>query len=144
MFPSLPDDVKALFAQYSDPVDGDVPNIIEGHLSELGANATFPIITVSSSGALEGLTRGTYRHLQVLVDFWVSAGQTQNLDGRNVVSLLYEFASRVLQDANLSGNGLAVQRCYEVENSDVMYEGATKLYHIAAIYRLEGISSNWY
>lgn len=144
VFQSLPQDAQEEFPQYQDPVDGSVPNMVEGHLSELGANATFPIITVTSSGALEGLTRGTYRHLQVFVDYWVSAGQTQNLDGRTLVSLLYEYASRLLQDANLSGNGVAIQRCYEMENSDVLYQPAEKIYHIASIYRVEAIASAWY
>jgi len=143
-YPSLPQDVQNLFPRYQDPIDGDVPNILEGHLSELGANANFPLITVSSSGALEGLTRGTYRHLQVFVDYWVSAAQTQNLDGRNVVSQLYEYASKVLQDGNMSGGGVAIKRCYETENSDVLFQAAEKLYHIATVYRVEAIAASWY
>lgn len=144
MFPSLPPDVQALFPQADDPLLGTGPNIRIGHLSELGMNPGFPAITVFCEGALEGLTRRTYRHLTANVDYWTSADLAGNIDGRRLVALLYEYGNNFLQDANFSGSGLAVHRCFEIRASDIMFETTTKLYHIANAYRVEAISSKWY
>jgi len=147
MFPKLPQDVQALFPIVDDPLLGnDIPNILIGHLSEQGANPAFPMITVTSEGALEGLTRRTYRHLDMVIDYWVSAGQSPNPGGRRIVSLLYEYSSQLLQDQNFSGGGLCIQRCYETRCSDVLFQAPEKLYHISNAYRVEAIADAnvWY
>jgi hypothetical protein len=146
MFPALSKDVQQLFAEANDPVLGKGPNIRMGHLSELGANPAFPIITVFSEGNLEGLTRRTYRHLTATVDCWTSADQAGNINGRRLVAILAEYCSQFLQDMNFSGDGLSIQRCYETRASDIIFEPATKLYHISTAYRVEAISNTgvWY
>jgi hypothetical protein len=143
MFPSLPADVQAMFATVQDSLLGPGPNIRVGHLSEFGINPAMPCITVFSEGNLEGLTRGTYRHTTVTVDYW-TGGNPGNSEGRRLVSLLYQYGSKFLQDANISGNGLSVQRFYETRASDPVFEPTTKFYHIANSYTLEGIASRWY
>lgn len=144
MYPKLPPDVQKMFSQVNDTLLGNGPNIRLGHLSELGANPGFPIITVFSEGTLEPLTRGRYRHLTVSVDHWTSAAQAGNADGRRLVSLLYQYSSQTLQDSNFSGNGIAIQRFFESRASDPIFEPATKLYHILTTYTCEAIASVWY
>ncbi len=144
MFNSLPVDVKAMFPVLEDPQLGPVPNIFTGHIAEMGANVSFPAISVSSRGAAEALTRGRYRHITAEVDYWSGAGQTQNLDGRKIVSILYEYSFQALQDKNFSSDNVLIKRCYEIERSDTMFEPTDKLYHINNVYRIEALSSSWY
>jgi len=144
MFPTLPTDTQQLFPQVDDTLLGRGPNIRIGHLSEFGANPGFPLISVFSEGTLEPLTRGRFRHITASVDYWTSAAEAGNVDGRRIVAVLYQYSSKVLEDANFSGNGIAVQRCFETRASDVMFEPATKLYHIANAYQVEAVAKVWY
>lgn len=148
MFPLLPPDLQKMFPRFSDPVLGDGPNIVSGHLSEMGTGAAFPMVTVSSSGSLEPLTRGTYRHLSMYVDYWSSAKQAQDPDARRIVQIMYNYGSKALQDVNFSTNvgkvALAIKRCYEIDCSDVLFEQTSKLYHVAEVFRVEASADSWY
>lgn len=144
MFPTLPQDVQKIFPQIEDTLLGEGPNIRIGHLSEFGTNPVFPLISVFSEGSLEPLTRGRFRHIIASVDYWTGAAQTGNVDGRRIIAILYQYSNSALQDANFSGGGIAVQRCFETRASDVMFEPATKLYHIANAYQVEAVAKVWY
>jgi len=146
MFNALPDDIQQLFPQVNDPLLGEGPNIRVGHISEFGMNPGFPLVSVFSDGALEGLTARKWRHLTVNIDHWTSAAEAGNVDARGIIRTLYEFTSEFLQDRNFSGGGLVIQRCYEIRASDIMFQAPEKLYHIANAYRVEAISNSgaWY
>jgi hypothetical protein len=133
--------VKDPFAEPSN--QEPVPNIMPGHYEDYGSNAGTILITVESDGPMEGLTR-VYRHVTLLVDIWVSAGQSPNIDGRRIANILYEYVRRTLQEVNYSGQGCSIQRSYEISRSEVMFEPTNKVYHISNNYRVEAISQTWF
>jgi len=147
MYNALPQDVQALFPQITDPIvtgnQDPVPNIVVGRYQDFGANAAAIIVTVDCAGPAESLVR-QYRHLDLDVEVWVTSGQSPNVDGRRIASIIYEYIRRTLQDVNWSGNQISIQRSYETERSPILFEGQNKTYHISSRYRVEAISQVWY
>lgn len=148
MFNNLPEDIQAMFPLVQDPYakipGSQVPNIMPGEYQDWSANAGTILITVHSAGELESLTT-VYRHLVLYVDLWVSSAQSPNVEGRRIVDILYEYVQRALQETNWSGDLISIQRSYEIERSEVMFEPTNKIYHISNQYRVEAVTSNgWY
>jgi hypothetical protein len=148
MFPALPVDVQKMFPLVNDPYatvpNSQVPNIMPGEYTDWSSNAGMILITVHSAGELESMTR-VYRHLVMYIDIWVSAGQSPNVEGRRIVDILYEYVQRFMQENNWSGSLISIQRSYEIERSEVMFEPTNKIYHISNQYRVEAITSaGWY
>lgn len=146
MYPALPDTVQKLFPQISDPVVSGstlVPNIVVGQYSDFGVGAATPMIAVNASGAQEGIVN-VYRHLNLSIDIWVGGDKAGNLDGRRVVSIIYEYVNKSLQNVNWSGQLVQIERCYETERPAIMFDPTGKLYRIANIYRVEALSAKWY
>ena len=142
VFDSLPDHIKKLFSKILTDT-GEVPNIIIGLPLEQGANVAYPLISVYSKGAAEGLV-GVYRHVDLYLDFWVSGLQAVNVEGRTVVAILYEYTRRQFQDKNWSKNGVLIKRSYETSRSEVLFEPDQKIYHITSTFRVEALSQTWY
>lgn len=146
MFPQLPAAIQALFPLVTDPlVEGDikVPNIMVGEYEDFGANAGQVLVTVNCEGATDGIVN-VYRHITMHVDIWASPAQSTNVDGRRIVSIIYEYVFNNLCNTNWTGNGIAIQRSYEIERSKILFEPSGKKYHIANTYRVEAISELWY
>lgn len=159
MFPVLPQDIRKVFPQISDPLGADtsgnpigknqVPNIVVGQYQDFGVGAATPIITVYCAGASEGMVN-QYRHLDMHVDIWVGGNIAANVDGRRWVSIIYEYVYRTLQNTNWTGipiNGghtVQIERSFETERSPVLFEPTAKMYHISNIYRVEALSIVWY
>ena len=142
VFDSLPDHIKKLFPKALAET-GEVQNMIIGLPLEQGANVAYPLISVYSKGAAEGLV-GVFRHVDLYLDFWVSGFQAANVEGRTVVAILYEYTRRQFQDKNWSKNGVLIKRSYETSRSEVLFEPDQKIYHIANTYRVEALSKDWY
>lgn len=144
MFPQLPVALRAMFPLITDPlVKGDtkVPNIVVGDQADFGANtANTAMVTVNAEGATDGIVN-VYRHIQLNVDIWASQ---PNVDGRRVASIIYEYVFNNLCNTNWTGDGIAIQRSYEIERSPVLFEPQNKIYHISNKYRVEAISETWY
>lgn len=147
MVPFLPADLQAMFPLVVDPYakipNTQVPNIMPGSYVDWGSNAGMILITVNSAGEMEPMTR-VYRHLVLYVDIWVSASQSPNVEGRRIADILYEYVRRALQETNWSGDSVSIQRSYEIERSQVLFEPTNKIYHISNQYRVEAISQQWY
>jgi hypothetical protein len=148
MYNALPTDVQSLFPKVNDPFAttpsaDPVPNIMPGEYDDYGANAGMILVTVHSYGPTEPITR-VYKHITLVVDIWVSPAQSPNVDGRRLVDIVYEYIRRTLQETNWSGDQISIQRSYETERSEVMFEPTSKIYHIANLYRVEAISQTWY
>lgn len=148
MIPALPSDVSSKFPLINDPlVSGNtqVPNIVVGQYQDQGANAALPMITVYCEGASEGLVN-VYRHLTLHVDIWVGpATPGPNADERRFVSIVYEYIFRSLQNTNWSGQKVRIERSYEIERSPILFEPASKIYHLSNSYRVEALSAaGWY
>lgn len=147
MYNALPPDIQGLIPKISDVLvtgsQDQVPNIVVGRYQDFGSNAGMIVITVDCSGPSESLVR-VYRHLDLDVEIWVSSAQSPNVDGRKIVSILYEYIRRTLQETNWSGNSISIQRSYETERSPILFEGQNKIYHLSNRYRVEAISLLWY
>lgn len=153
MFPQLPQDIQGLFPLIADPLvengQTQVPNIVVGEYVDFGANASTPMLAVSCKGAQEGIVN-VWRHLDLTIDMWINGNAGGNVDGRRVVSILYEYTNRALQNINWSGAApgssyVQVQRCYETERSPILFEPTAKIYRISNIYKVEAISGKgWY
>ena len=142
VFDSLPDHIKKLFSKVLTDT-GEVPNIIIGLPLEQGANVAYPLISVYSKGAAEGLV-GVFRHVDLYLDFWGAGFQAVNVEGRTVVAILYEYTRRQFQDKNWSKNGVLIKRSYETSRSEVLFEPDQKIYHIDNTFRVEALSQTWY
>ena len=152
MFPALPADVQKLFPKTTDALmsgTNQVPNIMVGSYQDLGANTGTPLITVYCDGAQEGIVN-VYRHLDLHIDIWLGGDVAANMDGRRLVSTIYEYINRSLQNINWSGTVkpgagyVSIQRCYETERSPILFEPTNKIYHLSNTYRVEAISQSWY
>lgn len=155
MFPALPQDIQSIFPQISDTlVQGganQVPNIVVGEYVDYGANAASPMIAVSCEGPQEGIVN-VWRHLNLTVDMWISGEMGGNVDGRRVISIIYEYVNRALQNINWSGNGgivgsgfVRIKRSYESERSKILFDPTNKAFRIANIYKVEAIcDTGWY
>jgi hypothetical protein len=146
MFPQLPKTVQDLFPQVSDPLvqpTEQVPNIIVGEYQDQGAGAALPMVTVHCEGAAEGIVN-VYRHITMHVDIWVSAAQTPNVDARRIISTIYEYVFKNLENTNWSGQDIQIERSYEIERSAILFEPQNKIYHISNAYRVEALSKVWY
>lgn len=151
MFPALPQDIQGLFALISDPLvsgQDQVPNIVVGQYQDFGVGAATPMITVFCSGSAEGIVN-QYRHLDLHVDIWLGGNAAPNVDGRRVVSVIYEYVFRTLQNTNWSGKAaggsfVQIERSYEIERSPILFEPEGKVYHIANAYRVEALAKTWY
>jgi hypothetical protein len=153
MFPLLPQFIQSQFPTSSDPlVAGDmpVPNIFVGDITEKGAQAATPAITVSCEGEAEG-TVSVYRHLLLHVDIWVGGNVASSGSGRRFVSTIYQHIFDSLQNVNWSGRGgvqgidyVQILRCYETQRSGIMFEPTSKIYHLANTYRVEALCKTWY
>ncbi len=155
MFPALPQSYQDMFAKITDPLvsaTDKVPNIVVGDVQDFGANVAFPIITVHGEGITDNMVN-VYRHLDMIVDIWAGDSQSSDVDGRRIVSTLYEFVRRSLQNVNWSGlppggttpaDFVQVERSYETERSPILFQADQKLYHIRNSYRVEVLSQTWY
>lgn len=156
MYPLLPQDVQEIFPLVEDTlVQGGtdkVPNVMVGEYSDFGGRAGTPMIAVHCEGPQEGIVN-VYRHLNLSVDIWIDGTSGGNVDGRRVVSIIYEYVNRALQNVNWSGSGkpgakgndfVQIQRCYETERSSILFEETGKVYRIANIYKVEALSQSWY
>lgn len=153
MFPALPSDVQNLFPQIADPLVQNsttmVPNIVVGEYVDYSANAATPMMAVHCEGPQEGIIN-VLRHLNLSIDMWIGGDVAGNVEGRRVVSIIYEYANRALQNINWSGKApgssyVQIERSYETERSPIIFDGTTKVYRIANIYRVEAISRDgWY
>lgn len=153
MFPLLSPDIQKMFPLITDPIlsgENKVPQIIVGEIQDLGVGVVTPLITVNCSGVQEGLVN-VYRHLDLRVDIWCGGNLAPGLDGRRLISNIYEYVNRALQNVNWSGRGGAlnvsyvqIKRCFETQRSPILFEPATKMYHIANGYRVEALSQTWY
>jgi len=146
VYPALPTDVKTLIPMINDALDTagpNVPNFIVGSIQEVGAGVAFPCVTVQAHGAAEGIVK-KYRHLTLVIDIWVGSGEAVNQQARRIASILYEYIYRAFHNTNWSGNSISIQRCYEVERSEILFEPQNKTAHISNSYRVEAISSTWY
>lgn len=153
MFPSLPSTFQKILPLVQDPLVEDgptqVPNIVVGEYQDFGANAPTPMITVHCDGPQEGIVN-VWRHVNLYIDIWLNGSVSGNVDGRRVISVLYEYINRSLQNVNWSGRGspgssfVQVQRCYEIERSTIQFEPTDKTYHLANIYKVEAVSQTWY
>jgi hypothetical protein len=154
MFSQLPGDVQSLFPLIEDPLvengQTQVPNIVVGEYADYGANAPTPMIAVHCEGPQEGIVN-VWRHLKLSIDMWVSGNTGGNVDGRRIVSIIYEYVNRALQNINWSGRGGAagssfvqIKRSYESERSSILFEPTNKIYRISNIYTIEALSQSWY
>lgn len=156
MYPNLPDDIKSVIPLIQDPIvqgnTDQVPNIIVGEYQDLGVNVTTPLLTVHCNGPQEGIVN-VWRHLGLHIDIWVGGNVGGNVDGRRIVSIIYEYVNRALQNINWSGSGVPgqkgkdfvqIERCYELERSPILFEPTGKVYHIANVYRVEALCQTWY
>jgi len=153
MYSALPQDVQAMFPPYTDPLlpqnKNPVPNIVVGEYRDFGVNVPTPLITVNCDGAQEGLVN-VYRHLNLNIDIWIGGNVAPNVDGRRLISIIYEYINRSLQNVNWTGvpnaggNTIQIERCYETERSRILFEASTKVYHLANIYRVEALCKTWY
>lgn len=151
MFPALPIDIQNLFPLVNDPFASPdstdpVPNIVVGEYQDFGANASLPMITAYAEGAAEGIVPH-YRHLTLHIDIWVGANQSPNVDSRRVISILYEYVFRTLDNTNWTPTkqGVQIERSYEIERSAILFEPTNRIYHISNSYRVEALSaSGWY
>jgi hypothetical protein len=146
MFPGLPDYIRNKFPMVKDPVVSPtepVPNIVVGRYVDFGANAASPMIAVVCDGAAEGMVN-VYRHLNLRIDIWLGGDVAGNVDGRRFVSIIYEHIFENLQNTNWSGDSIDIERCYETERSEILFEPQNKIYHIANTYRVEALSKLWY
>lgn len=147
MFSQLPESVQNMFPLITDVVvqqgDDKVPNIVVGEYSDFGVNAASPMVAVSCKGPQEGVVN-QYRHLDLSIDIWVGGDKAGNREGRTVVSIIYEYVNRFIQNVNWSGQKVSIARCYETERSPIMFDPTGKVYRIANIYRVEALSAVWY
>lgn len=156
MFPSLPDDVQTLFPKIQDTIvqggQDTVPNIVVGEYSDYGARTSTPMIAVHCEGPQEGIVN-VFRHLSLSIDIWIDGTSGGNVDGRRIVSIIYEYVNKAFQNINWSGSGIPgkkgtdfvqIKRCYEIERSQILFEETSKIYRIANIYRVEALSQTWY
>jgi hypothetical protein len=139
-------DIGIVFPLVKDPfaptVD-QVPNILAGQIQDLGANVATPLVTVYAEGPAEGVVN-QYRHLSLHVDIWTGGTSASNIDGRRMVSIIYEYVFRALQNVDWSGDKVLIARSYEIERSAILFEPANKFYHISNTYRVEALSKTWY
>ena len=156
MYPALPQDLQApFFPLTSDPLvqqgQTQVPNIVVGTYQDYGANVPTPMVAVDCSGPQEGIVN-VWRHLNLSIDIWMNGASAPNVDGRRVVTIIYEYINRSLQNINWSGNGgvagsgfVRIQRCYESEKSPILFDSTSKIYRIANIYKVEAMcTTGWY
>lgn len=146
MFPQLPSTIQALFPLITDPLvagDTQVPNIVVGQYADFGANAGLVMVSVYCDGATDGIVN-VYRHISMHIDIWVSAQAAPNVDARRIVSIIYEYIFNNMCNTNWTGNGISIQRSYEIERSAILFEADSKMYHISNVYRVEAISELWY
>jgi hypothetical protein len=152
MFPQLPVDIQSLFPLITDPLvengQTQVPNIVVGEYVDFGSNAATLMMAVHCEGPQEGIVN-VWRHLSLTVDIWASGDSASNVDGRRVVSIIYEYTNRALQNINWSGGAkgssyVQIERSYELERSPIIYDAQTKVYRISNIYRVEALSNKWY
>jgi hypothetical protein len=147
MFPTLPKAVQDMFPTVQDTIvqqgSDEVPNIVVGEYSDFGVNTPTPMIAVSASGPQEGIVN-VYRHLKLSVDMWIGGDKAGNVEGRRIVSIIYEHVNRFLQNVNWTGQKVQIERCYEEERSPIMFDPTGKVYRIANIYRVEALSAVWY
>ena len=153
MFPVLPTDIQNMFPPAVDPLGpggpNQVPNIMVGQYQDFGVGAATPLITVYCAGAQEGIVN-QYRHLDLHVDIWVGGNFATNVEGRRIVSIIYEYVNRTLQNTNWTGvpkpgsNTIQIQRSYETERSPILFEASEKIYHLVNIYRVEALCRSWY
>lgn len=152
MYPNLPQDVQNIFPKIADPftlVSDPVPNIVVGEYTDFGMNAQSPVIAVHCEGPQEGIVN-VWRHLKLSIDIWIGGNTGGNVDGRRIVSIIYEYVNRALQNVNWSGEPspgadyIQIQRCFESERSSILFDTNNKAYRIANIYQVEAISKTWY
>ena len=148
MFQDLPADIRKMFPLIADPlVEGaeSVPAIVVGDYQDYGANAASPMICVTAEGATEGIVN-VYRHITLRVTMWVGGDKVTNVDGRRIVSIIYEAVFQNLCNTNWTGNGISIQRSYEIERSKILFEPTAKTYRIENTYRVEAIAvgATWY
>ena len=143
VFPTFPAHIQAAFPTIKDENGDPQPNIVIGSIQELGASPAFPLITVDSEGA-PGSIVGCYIQARMSLDFWVSSQQGSNMYGRRFVSILQQYAFKIFNAGNWSGNGIMIETCFEIERSKILFEPTNKVHHIATVYRVAAVSQDWY
>jgi hypothetical protein len=146
MVPALPPGV--VLPTTSDPLvagNTQVPNVVAGQYQDQGANAALPIICVYCEGAQEGIVN-VFRHVTLHIEPWASCSAPgPNADERRFISILYEYINRCIQNVNWSGQGIRVERSYEIERSPILFDPTNKVYHVSNSYRVEALSNKgWY
>jgi hypothetical protein len=144
VYNSLPAAIQNMFAKIPDPYTGlTVPNMVMGTLPEQGASPVFPVICVYSEGSPDNMVN-VYRHLSLRIDIWVGSAKIKPVDARKLVGLIYQYVFAGFQNTNWSGDGVAIQRSYEIENPGPVFEETSKTYHLPVTFRVEAISQSWY
>lgn len=152
MFAALPQDIQNTFPKITDQLisgQNPQPNIVVGEYMDFGANAATPMVTVNCAGPTEGIVN-VYRHLDLHVDIWAGGNIAANVDGRRFVSIVYEYIFRTLCNTNWTGiaqpggSTVSIQRCYEIDRSKILFDAASKIYHIAVVFKVEAICKTWY